>query len=50
MRKVGIFSIYLANYGAVLQTYALQHYIRKNVADIDVKVVDFYSHKPYNIF
>lgn len=50
MRKAGIFTIYLANYGAVLQTYALQHYIRKNVADIDVTVVDFYSHKPYNIF
>lgn len=50
MKKVGIFTIYIANYGAVLQTYALQKYLRETYPDLDVQVVDFYTHEPYAIF
>lgn len=50
MRKVGIFTIYIANYGAVLQTYALQRYLRDTYQDLEVYVVDFYTHAPYAIF
>lgn len=50
MKKVGIFTIYIANYGAVLQTYALQRYLRDKYDDLDVEVVDFYTHAPYAIF
>ena len=48
--RIGIFTIYLANYGAVLQAYALKKSIERiNPANI-VEVVDFYTHSPYKIF
>lgn len=50
MKRIGIFTIYIANYGAVLQTYALQRYLRDTYPDLDVTVVDFYSNEPYAIF
>lgn len=50
MRTVGLFTIYICNYGAVLQTYALKKYIETEFNDINVSVVDFYSRAPYRIF
>lgn len=50
MKKIGIFTIYIANYGAVLQSYALQRYLRDTFLDLEVYVVDFYTHAPYSIF
>ncbi len=50
MKKIGLFTIYIANYGAVLQTYALQRFLRDKYDDLKVEVVDFYSHTPYSIF
>ncbi len=50
MKSIGIFTIYIANYGAVLQTYALQKYLRETYPDLKVSIVDFYSSQPYNIF
>ena len=50
MREVGIFTIYICNYGAVLQAYALKKCIENMFKDIKVSIVDFYSHKHYRIF
>lgn len=50
MINIGLFTIYIANYGAVLQTYALQRYIRDTYPNTIVKIIDFYSRKPYSIF
>ncbi len=50
MRTLGLFTIYLCNYGAVLQTYALKKYIENQFSDIKVSVVDFYSNEHYRIF
>lgn len=50
MRKVGIFTIYICNYGAVLQAYALRKCIENMFNDIKVSIVDFYSQKHYRIF
>ena len=50
MRKVGLFTIYICNYGAVLQTYALKRCIEELYKDINVSIVDFYSHEHYRIF
>ena len=50
MRKVGIFTIYICNYGAVLQAYALKKCIESMFKDIEVSIVDFYSQKNYRIF
>lgn len=40
MKKVGIFTYMLSNYGAVLQCYALQKYLSTNKF-LDVEVIDF---------
>lgn len=50
MRKVGLFTIYICNYGAVLQTYALKRCIKEYNKNIDVSVIDFYSYEHYRIF
>lgn len=50
MRKVGLFTIYICNYGAILQTYALKRFIEEQYKDVQVFVVDFYSKKHYRIF
>lgn len=50
MKKVGIFTIYICNYGAVLQTYALKKCIESLISDCEVSIVDFYSHEHYKIF
>lgn len=38
--NIGIFTFFQTNYGAVLQAYALQHYLEQN-ADAHVEIVDF---------
>lgn len=40
MKKIQIYTYKHSNYGAVLQAYALQKYL-KNTFEVDVKVVDF---------
>lgn len=40
MKKIGIFTYMQNNYGAVLQAYALQHYIRSH-SDHDVETINF---------
>lgn len=50
MKTVGIFTIYICNYGAVLQTYALKKCIENMFKDVAVSVVDFYSQRHYRIF
>ena len=49
MRKVGLFTIYICNYGAVLQAYALKKSMEDSYKDINVSIVDFYSHNHYRI-
>ncbi len=49
MKTIKILTIYIANYGAVLQAYALKHYLDGLIDVGDVSVVDFYSHKPYYV-
>ena len=41
MRKVGLFTIYICNYGAVLQAYALKKSMEDSYKDINVSIVDF---------
>lgn len=50
MKTVGLFTIYICNYGAILQTYALKKCIESVDSNINVTVVDFYSHKHYRVF
>lgn len=50
MKTVGLFTIYICNYGAILQTYALKKCIESLDSNINVAVVDFYSHKHYRVF
>lgn len=50
MKTVGLFTIYICNYGAILQTYALKKCIESLDSNINVTVVDFYSHKHYRVF
>lgn len=38
--KIGIFTFFQTNYGAVLQAFALQHYLQQQ-PDTDVEVIDF---------
>ena len=40
MKTVGIFTYMYDNYGAVLQAYALQHYLEK-YEGLDVEIVNF---------
>lgn len=40
MKKIGIFTFFQTNYGAVLQAYALQHYLELQ-PDTQVEIVDF---------
>ena len=40
MKKIGIFTFFQTNYGAVLQAYALQHYLQQQ-PDTLVEIVDF---------
>ncbi len=40
MKKIGIFTFFQTNYGAVLQAYALQHYLQQQ-PDTNVEIVDF---------
>lgn len=49
MKTVGLFTIYICNYGAVLQTYALKKCIENMFQEINVSIVDFYSHEHYRI-
>ena len=50
MKKVGLYTIYICNYGAVLQTYALKNCIEELYDDVNVSIVDFYSREYYRIF
>lgn len=50
MRTVGIFTIYICNYGAILQAYALKKTIENKFKDMNVTIVDFYSREHYRIF
>ncbi|RGM98411.1 polysaccharide pyruvyl transferase family protein [Parabacteroides merdae] len=50
MRTVGLFTIYICNYGAVLQAYALKKCIENKFENVKVSVVDFYSYGHYRIF
>ena len=44
MKKIGILTFHRAeNYGAVLQTYALQEYISKMSSNYEVEVIDYRS-------
>ena len=38
--KIGIFTFFQTNYGAVLQAFALQHYLQKQ-SDTEVEIIDF---------
>ena len=38
--KIGIFTFFQTNYGAVLQAFALQHYLQQQ-PDTDVEIIDF---------
>lgn len=49
MKSVGLFTIYVCNYGAVLQTFALKKYLEDKYKDVRVSVVDFYSYEHYRI-
>ena len=50
MKSIKILTIYVANYGAVLQAYALKHYL-DGLNDVGtVSIVNFYSLKPYYVF
>lgn len=40
MKKIGIFTFFQTNYGAVLQAYALQHYLQQQ-PDTVVEIIDF---------
>lgn len=40
MKKIGIFTYFQTNYGAVLQAFALQWFLQKQ-PDVDVEIVDF---------
>lgn len=40
MKKVGIFTYFQTNYGAVLQAFALQHYLQKQ-PEVDAEIIDF---------
>ena len=50
MKHIALFTIYICNYGAVLQTYALKTFIENSFKDFKVTVIDFYSHEHYRIF
>lgn len=39
-RKIGVLTFFQSNYGAVLQAFALQHYL-KGISDCDVELIDF---------
>ena len=40
--KLGVMTFHQAlNYGAALQTYGLQQYIRRNLKDVEIEVVDY---------
>lgn len=39
--KIGIFTFFRDNYGAVLQAYALQRYLKNQYPDAQVQIVDF---------
>ena len=42
MKKIGVLTFHQAlNYGALLQTYALQQYVKQNVAGVEMEVVDY---------
>ena len=53
MKKIGIFTFFQLNYGAVLQAYALQHYLEQQPS-VKVEIVDFTTpnhlseHKVFN--
>lgn len=52
MKKIGIFTYFQTNYGAVLQAFALQHYLQ-NQPEVDAEIVDFttpYHLNAYKIF
>lgn len=50
MKDICLLTIYLANYGAVLQTYALQVYLRNLPKVSNVYIANFYSTACYDIF
>ena len=50
MKHICIFTIYVENYGAVLQTYALQRYLKRVSGNGCVQIADFYSRDPYRLF
>ena len=44
--KIGILTHhYIKNYGAFLQTYALQQYLTETYPDADVKIIDYVNQK-----
>lgn len=46
-KSIGIFTYMLSNYGAVLQCYALQRYLRNHTTD-NVEVIDFTTNEHLN--
>lgn len=49
-KKIGIITIYVVNYGAVLQTYALQKYLKSCEDVSQVEIVNFYTKEVEKIF
>lgn len=49
MKRIGLFTIYVENYGAVLQTYALSAYLKSLPSVESIDVIDFYSDNIYRV-